>query len=74
MTITELAVKKARQSIPKFRISAIGLNTKEEIVASATNAPKFNRKGLCRSITSSKLGSTSMSTGELYSKALEEDE
>ena len=45
MTIKEIAIKKADQSICKFKVSAIGLNSKNEIVAKSVNRPRFGRKG-----------------------------
>ena len=40
-----LAQKKAQQSICKFKVSAIGLNAKGEVVAKAINRPRFSHKG-----------------------------
>ena len=43
--ITELAIKKAKTSICKYKISAIGLNRKFEVIVSKTNRPRFHREG-----------------------------
>ena len=37
--------KKAKQSISKFKISAFGLNSKNEVVVKTTNSPKLNKYG-----------------------------
>jgi cytidine deaminase len=41
----ERARKKATQSISKFRISALGFNFEGNCVATAINAPRFNKFG-----------------------------
>lgn len=38
-------IKKAEQSICKFRVSALGFNRNGDCVASATNRPRFSCKG-----------------------------
>lgn len=43
--IREAAIKKATQSISKFRISAIALDKKGKIIATACNKPRFGKKG-----------------------------
>ena len=40
-----IAIKKASQSISKYKISAIGFNRKNEIVYKAMNQPRFARFG-----------------------------
>ena len=45
MTIESIAKQKAKQSLSKFRISAIGLDKRGRILGSATNKPRFNRSG-----------------------------
>lgn len=48
MTISQIkaiGIKKAKQSICRFRISAIGFNKRGEFVGSSTNKPRFSRKG-----------------------------
>lgn len=45
MTVKALAKKKALQSICRYKISAIGMNKRGEIIYSATNKPRFDRKG-----------------------------
>ena len=41
--LTARAIKKAGQSICKYRVSAIGLNRKGEVVGAASNTPRFKR-------------------------------
>lgn len=41
--IKDLAVSKARQSACRYKISAIGLNKKLEVIYSATNKPRFSK-------------------------------
>jgi cytidine deaminase len=43
--IINFAIKKARTSACKFKISAIGFNAKGEIIGSSTNIMRFVRKG-----------------------------
>lgn len=43
--IKELLQKKAQQSICHFKVSAIGINSKGEIVAKSINRPRFTHKG-----------------------------
>ncbi len=46
MTAAEIAsraISKAGQSICKYRVSAIGLNSKGEIVGAACNRPRFTK-------------------------------
>lgn len=43
--ITILAKKKASQAVLTYRISAIGLNKKGEVIGSACNTPRFYRYG-----------------------------
>ena len=48
MTETELierAKKKAQQSECRYRISAVGLNKRGEVIGSTTNIKRFMRKG-----------------------------
>ena len=41
--ITNIAINKAKQSCCRYRISAIGLNKKGEIIGAAYNKPRFDR-------------------------------
>jgi cytidine deaminase len=43
--LIRLAVKKANQSVAVYRISAIGLNKKGEVIYTAVNKHRFNRPG-----------------------------
>lgn len=43
MTITEFAIKRASKSMCRYRISAIGLNKKGEVIGSAFNKPRFDK-------------------------------
>jgi cytidine deaminase len=43
--IINRAIKKANQSVCKFKVSAIGFNNKGEMIGSITNAPRFSRYG-----------------------------
>jgi cytidine deaminase len=43
--IKQKAIKKAGQSISKFKISAIAFTKNGNIIASATNRPRFDREG-----------------------------
>jgi len=43
--IRNLAIKKASQSISRFRISAIALNERGNILGTAVNRPRFDRYG-----------------------------
>jgi hypothetical protein len=45
MTLFSYAKKKAAQSTCRFKISAIGLDKKNDIIGSTFNAPRFNRLG-----------------------------
>ena len=45
MTIRQMAIKKAEQSISSYRISAIGISKNGNIIASAINRPRFDRHG-----------------------------
>jgi len=45
MTITEIAVKKAKQSRCKYQISALGFNRNGDCVAKATNLSRFMKRG-----------------------------
>jgi hypothetical protein len=40
-----IAKKKARQSISRYRVSALGFNKKGELVCTSFNKPRFERKG-----------------------------
>ena len=42
---TDLAMRKASQSICRFRVAAVGLNYKGEIVGTSFNRPRFSRYG-----------------------------
>jgi tRNA(Arg) A34 adenosine deaminase TadA len=44
MTIMDMAIRKAKQSKCRYKISAIGLNYKGEVVGSAVNKPRFDRQ------------------------------
>jgi cytidine deaminase len=39
------AINKAKQSLCRYRISALGMNHKGEIIGSAINKPRFDHKG-----------------------------
>lgn len=43
--IKDIAIKKAMQSLCKFRISALGFNSKDELIYKATNKLRFISKG-----------------------------
>lgn len=43
--ILRKAIKKAQQSICRYKVSAIGLNHRGEIICTAMNKPRFVRKG-----------------------------
>ena len=43
--LTKKMIRKAKQSICKFRVSAAGFNSSGECVASAVNRPRFSHKG-----------------------------
>ena len=43
--IVHIAKKKAEQSISTYKVSAIGLNKRGEVVYTAFNKPRFMRKG-----------------------------
>lgn len=43
--IIEKALKKAEQSECRFRISAIGINKRGEVISKSTNRQRFTRKG-----------------------------
>ncbi|MFW5804284.1 MAG: hypothetical protein ACOCWG_03525 [bacterium] len=43
--IKKLAIKKAKQSFCRYKISAIGFNAKGEILGRATNIVRFVKKG-----------------------------
>jgi hypothetical protein len=45
MGVKELAIRKARQSICRYKISAIGFNKRGEIIGKVCNSPRFYRKG-----------------------------
>jgi cytidine deaminase len=38
-------IKKAKQSVAKYRVSAFGLNKRGVVIFAACNTPRFNRKG-----------------------------
>lgn len=44
-SIIKRAINKAKQSICKFKIAALGFNQNGDCVITRTNAPGFNRKG-----------------------------
>lgn len=44
-TLIETAINKAQRSHCKYKISAIGLNKRGELVDTSTNTHRFNRKG-----------------------------
>jgi cytidine deaminase len=43
--LVEMAMKKAQQSGCKFKISAIALDKRGDVIATAVNRPRFNREG-----------------------------
>lgn len=45
MSIEEIAVKKAQQSICKYKVSAIGFDRYGNIIGTAMNKPRFNHVG-----------------------------
>ena len=45
MTLKEIAIKKATQSISSYKISAIGLSKNGNVIATAINKPRFDRYG-----------------------------
>lgn len=42
--IIDIGIKKARQSVCRFKISAIGLNKKGEVIYTTCNSPRFSKK------------------------------
>jgi cytidine deaminase len=43
-SLETLAIKKARQSICRYKISAIGINAKGEVIGKSCNFPRFYKK------------------------------
>jgi len=43
--LVDMAIKKSQNSSSKFKISAVGLNHKGEILGQAFNRPRFDRYG-----------------------------
>jgi len=43
--LTQLAISKAKQSICTYKVSAIGINRRGEVVATAFNRSRFMRQG-----------------------------
>ena len=43
MTIAEFAIKRASKSMCRYKIAAIGVNKKGEVIGSAFNKPRFDK-------------------------------
>lgn len=43
--ITDIAIKKARRSYCKYKISAVALDKQGNVLATAVNRPRFSREG-----------------------------
>ena len=42
--VKELAIRKAQQSLCRYRVSAIGFNAKNEVIGITSNKPRFPRE------------------------------
>jgi len=45
MTILDIAIRKAKQSSCRFKVSAIGINHKGEVIGSYSNSPRWSKLG-----------------------------
>jgi cytidine deaminase len=43
MTLLDMAMSKAKQSTCRYKIAAIGINKKGEVIGSSINKPRFDR-------------------------------